>query len=80
MGLKRQLKLEVPAMSSQKQNFLYCMTVISLYKTRRAFSSFDNEDYVVFINKLNPIYKLFNTLLFLRRLLNKVYNDIQRQF
>lgn len=37
------------------------MVAIALYKTRKAFNSFINKDYVVFIYGLNPIYKIFNT-------------------
>lgn len=56
------------------------MAAISLYKTRKIFNNFNNEDYTAFINRLNPIYKLFRALLFLKRLLDKGYDDVQGQF
>lgn len=56
------------------------MAAISLYKTREAFNNFNNEDDTAFINRLNPIYKLFRTLLFVKCLLDKVYDDVQGQF
>lgn len=39
-GVKLQSKLEVLAMFSQKQEIIYCIAAMSLYKTRKAFSSF----------------------------------------
>ena len=55
------------------------MTVMLLYKTRRAFNSFDNKDYTVFIYEWNPIYKVRNAWLFSRLLFNEVYDDMYRQ-
>ena len=52
---------------------------MAFYKTRGVFSSFDNKDYAVFIHRLNPAYKLSSAWLFSKRLLNKVYNDVQGQ-
>lgn len=45
-------------MFSQMQETIYYMAAIALYKTRRAFNSFDNEDYIAFIQRLNYAYKL----------------------
>lgn len=59
--IKRQSKLEVLAMFFQKQEIIHYMTALAFYKTGGAFSSFDNEDYVAFIYRLNPIYKISST-------------------
>lgn len=59
--VKYQSKLEIPAMSSQKSEIIYCITAMALYKTGKAFCNFDDEDYMVSIYILNLVYKLSNT-------------------
>ena len=66
-------------MSSQEHEIIYYMIVITFYKTREAFCSFDNKDYIAFIYRLNPIYKHSRTQLLIRWLIDKVYNNIQGQ-
>lgn len=75
--VKRQLKLKVSAMFFQKLEIIHYMAAIVVYKTEKAFSCFDNKDYTAFIHRLNLLYKLLNTQLFLRQLLDEVYDDIQ---
>lgn len=77
--VKLQLKLEVLAISSQKQEIIYCMVTMTFYKIGEVFSSFYDEDYAVFIHRLNPMYKLPSTQLFSRQLLDEVYDDVQGQ-
>lgn len=66
-------------MSSQKQEILYRMAAITLYKTGGAFSSFVDKDYAAFINMLNLAYKLPSTRLFLGRFLDDMYNNARGQ-
>lgn len=47
-------------MSFQEQEIIYYMIVMVFYKTKEVFNSFDNKNYMAFINKLNLIYKIFN--------------------
>ena len=43
---------------------------------RKVFNSFDKKDYMVFIHRLNPIYKVLSAQLFLERRLDEIYDDI----
>lgn len=45
-------------MSFQKQEIIHRMAIMTLYKTGRAFSNFDDKDYATFIHRLNLMYKL----------------------
>lgn len=55
------------------------MIAMTLYKTRKIFSNFDDKDYTAFIYKLNSLYKLPNTWLFSSYLLDEVYDNIYKQ-
>lgn len=54
------------------------MAAIAFYKTRGAISHFDDKDYTAFIHRLIPMYNLFSAQLFSKRLLDEMYNNVQK--
>lgn len=52
------------------------MVAIVFYKTRGVFNNFDNKNYIVFMYRLNLVYKFLSIQLFLEQLLDKMYNNV----
>ncbi len=75
--MKRQSRLEVPTLSNGEQEAINQMAAMALYKTGSGFSNFEDEDYIAFLHQLNPEYKISIARLFLGRLLDETYDEVQ---
>ena len=75
--MKRQSRLEIPTLSNEEQEAINRMAAMAPHKTGGGFSNFEDEDYAVFLHRLNLEYKIPIARLFSGRLLDEVYDTVR---